>query len=274
MEETLAYRSDKNHNFNYSHSLSKNPESENFYFHTHNHFEIFIFLKGRASFVVESINHPLSPYDILLIRWNELHRIFFEPNIEYERIVLSISKEFFTHWHCEYLAELFDRDLESRFIPAETVIKKGIFSSIERIEKYIKETTPENDVAVSSGIIDLIYNLGKISPKANSSFQNNNISRIISYINSNLSDELSLDDIAEKFYMSKYHMCRLFKEVTSFTIYQYITAKRLLLVKQLCEDGYSLSNAATEAGFGCYSNFYKAYVKQFGNSPKKDFKKN
>lgn len=272
MEKVISLRKDKNNNFIYIHKRTKHPEEVDFNFHTHTDYEIFIFIKGEASFVVEGINHTLSPYDILLIRGNELHRIFSTPDTEYERIVLNISGEFFSHWNCEYLADIFEKSIESRFIPAETVLKKGIDTSIERIEKYIQETNRSNDAVVSCAIIDLIYNIGKISPKKNTVFQNNSISDIIAYLNNHISDDISLDAIAEKFFLSKYHMCRLFKEVTSFTIYQYITAKRILLVKQLYKEGYSLSNAASEAGFGCYSNFYKAYIKQFGRSPKKDFK--
>ena len=94
------------------------------------------------------------------------------------------------------------------------------------------------------------------------------ISDIISYINDNLSEDLSLENLASKFYISKYHLLRLFKKHTGYTPYNYIH-KRLITAKGLLKEGLNISQVCHECGFNDYSNFIRAFSKEFGISPKK-----
>ena len=102
---------------------------------------------------------------------------------------------------------------------------------------------------------------------------NKYIKNIITYINDNLTSNLNLDTISEHFFINKSYLCRIFKKHTGFTVNKYITHKRIMLVRELCHNNVSLSEASIQAGFGNYSNFYKMYVKETGHTPKIDLKK-
>jgi len=266
MQKVMSIRSDKKKSFSYIHKYTNTPEFEDFNLHAHTDYEIFIFIKGDVNFVVEGVSYQLMPYDILLIKGNDLHQIFPNPDVEYERIVINISEEFFNEMQCSHLKEIFST--EKKFISASETRKCKIDENIERIEKYISRTTRQQDIIIKCVLTELVYNLSTVTPSTGSISKNKTVSKIISYINTNPSLNISLDELAEKFFLSKFYMCRLFKKNTGFTINQYITNKRILLVKKLHKEGYSLSNASIEAGFGSYANFYKAYVKEFGISPK------
>ena len=82
----------------------------------------------------------------------------------------------------------------------------------------------------------------------------------------------ALDDIAEHFFINKYHLCHIFRRHTGMSINRYVNYKRLLLVRELCAGGMSLTDAAAEAGFNNYSGFYKVYRREFGISPREDLK--
>lgn len=273
MKKVTAVRNDKNRHFSYIHKWTNHPEFVEFNLHTHTDYEIYIFIKGNINFVVEGNSYKLLPYDILLIRGNELHQIFPHPDEEYERIVISISDSFFKEWKCENLKSIFFADRNKRFISAETARKNEIDDILERTEKYINQTSKQNDTVVKCAIIELLYTISTLSFTSAPAGQNNTVSEIISYINKNLAQPISLDELAEKFFLSKYYMCRIFKKSTGFTINQYITTKRILIVKQLYKSGINLSSASADAGFGSYTNFYKAYIKEFGISPKKNLKR-
>lgn len=94
------------------------------------------------------------------------------------------------------------------------------------------------------------------------------VNDIIRFINNNLTDPITLDDIAEHFYLSKYHLCRLFKKNVGLTIYQYIIKKRLIVAKSLLISGSSVKTAFISSGFSDYSNFIKSFKNEFGLSPK------
>ena len=66
---------------------------------------------------------------------------------------------------------------------------------------------------------------------------------LLQYLNLHLTEELSIDQLAERFYISKYHMMRRFRQETGYSIHGYLTEKRLLLAQRLLAQGASPSAA-------------------------------
>ncbi len=66
--------------------------------------------------------------------------------------------------------------------------------------------------------------------------------------------------------ISKPQLCRIFKKATGTNMGQYITVKRLVTARKLLHDGAKPTTVYSECGFGNYSTFYRAYVKNFGEA--------
>lgn len=98
--------------------------------------------------------------------------------------------------------------------------------------------------------------------------ENDKTLKIIEYINSNLSSELSIDSLSRQFYISKYYMSRLFKATTGYSINQYISYKRIWLADELISGGMSATEACHSVGYNDYSNFYTTFTKIIGFSQK------
>ena len=96
------------------------------------------------------------------------------------------------------------------------------------------------------------------------------IDTLLLYLIQNFTRNLSLSDIAERFYLSKDYCNRIFRKATGMTVMQYITYSRVLYAKQLLADGMPASEVAKRAGFYDYSNFYRAYRKITGRMPRDD----
>lgn len=79
--------------------------------------------------------------------------------------------------------------------------------------------------------------------------------QLVAYINQNLEQDLSIDALAARFFFSKYHMMRKFKEETGCTIHSYVTSKRLLLARSLIARGTPVMKAALQSGFRDYTTF-------------------
>ena len=99
--------------------------------------------------------------------------------------------------------------------------------------------------------------------------QDPKISDVLNYINANLSADLSIESLADRSYMSKYHFMRRFKELTGYTVHNYILQKRLIYASELIRDGMAVTQAALQSGFGDYSSFLRAFKKLFGTTPGK-----
>lgn len=97
---------------------------------------------------------------------------------------------------------------------------------------------------------------------------NTKVVELLQYINRNLTTDLNIDDLAARFYVSKYYMMRLFKAETGYTIGNYINYKRLLLAKELIASGEPITQACYDCGFKNYSTFSRAYKSHFGESPR------
>ncbi len=256
-------------NYLYNHKIFI-PGYKNFKLHTHNSYEIYIFLKGNAEYVIESKTFPMKPYDILITKNDELHQVRHLEKTTYERIVVEVNDAFFEENDCiEYCNLLKNRKTDTdNIISPDSSDKIKLMECISRIEKYIKESEKFNRTIVKCSIIELLHIINTIKSKNVKIKSNNNIHEIINYINSNISNEIRLDDIANHLFMSKYHLCRIFKEHTGLTINKYITNKRIKLVQNLYAEGYSLSTACIKSGYASYSSFYKAYISETGKSPK------
>ncbi|WP_045389044.1 AraC family transcriptional regulator [Vibrio rotiferianus] len=94
------------------------------------------------------------------------------------------------------------------------------------------------------------------------------IENIISYIETHLEEELSLERLAEEFSMSVSNLQRRFKQSLDITVNGYIRHRRLEIARQNLEHGLmSITEAAYEAGYHHPSNFTSAFKKVFGVAP-------
>ena len=88
------------------------------------------------------------------------------------------------------------------------------------------------------------------------------------YIEENLERHISVAELAEHVYLSKYYFMRFFKEMTGTSVYQYIIQKRLVGASNLIMEGVPVASVYLYCGFGDYTSFLRAFKKQFGYSPK------
>ena len=100
--------------------------------------------------------------------------------------------------------------------------------------------------------------------------QRSSTEKMVSYINQHLSDNLSLDVLSERFFLSVSQINRLFKQATGSPVGEYILVKRLMTARSLLHEGHSAMDACQKSGFKDYSAFYRSYCKQFGISPRED----
>ena len=91
---------------------------------------------------------------------------------------------------------------------------------------------------------------------------------ILRYIVHHLDEDLSVDMLAKRFYLSRYYLMHRFKTVTGYTVHQYISQKRLLLAGEMIRQGVPVMKAAEQAGFGEYSTFLRAFQNTFHMSPR------
>ena len=95
-----------------------------------------------------------------------------------------------------------------------------------------------------------------------------NMQRAVEFINVNVNDELNVDEIARRAYMSKSYFCKIFRVTTGCSVKEYVTAYRLYLAAQdLLFTDKKIIDIALEYGFNSQQTFTKAFAKSYGMPP-------
>lgn len=94
------------------------------------------------------------------------------------------------------------------------------------------------------------------------------IGRVIIYIEEHLTEQLSLDKLAEEARLSKYQLIRQFRDEKGTTPWKFLVGKRIEKVKKLLENGVPPSQAAVEAGFYDQSHLNKKFREETEQTPK------
>lgn len=251
-------------------------------YHNHDFYEIFFFISGKVTYMIEGRSYRLRPGDILLISNKELHKPVIERGQTYERMVLWVNPDFLKRQSCEStnLASCFD-DLsgnKQNLLRSDPETLSNIRSIFYKLSKVYAAEGYGIPILRNIYLTELIifinkaYFDGNMQETETDIQYNEKVSSIMEYINNNLGDHLSLDMLSEKFYLSKYHLLREFKKHAGYTIHQYIRQKRLIQAKMLLREGYPVTEIYSVCGFGDYSNFIRSFRKAFGMSPKQYYK--
>ncbi len=263
--------------------------------HIHDTYEIYYSISGGKQFLIDDRFYDFEPGDIFFINQYESHYLSQLDEARHERIVISIYPEFLIQCSTPMtdLNYCFSRhDLPSGHKVSLTPDEREKFMYyIHRFQDngatplQLTPGSPEPDkIPFGQDILDRtnfmemmlflnqilrMHNEISVLPTQRTGSHHEQVDDILSFINQNISDDLSIDQLASHFFMSSSNICKIFKETTGTTLNRYITAKRITLAKEYLSQGRSVTDACLESGFRDYSNFLKAFTKAVGVSPKK-----
>ena len=244
--------------------------------HSHDYCELYFFEAGAVTMEIGGKGYPLRPGDVILIPPGMDHRaLLTDPEKPYRRFVFWQSRPFLEALEarspdCGYLL----RRAESRgryvyrFDPvAFNAIRTRLFTLLDEIhaDRFGKAT------AIDLIITDLLLFLGRTvyeqEQRRNRKEQLSRYEAITQYVDQHLDEPLSLDDLAKRFFLSKYYLVHLFRENTGLSLHQYILKKRLAACRDAMQGGAAAGEVCRRWGFYDYSAFYRAFRKEYGMSP-------
>lgn len=260
----------------------KDKKSMEFEPHFHDFNKIVIFISGNVTYLIEGKAYKLKPWDILLVSSSEVHKAVIGSAGTYERIIIWVNSNFLLKHNSPESNLMTCFDIASK----EKHNLLRLNPELLRQAKYILSQLEEecagdafgSQILKNSLFLQFIVYLNRlylmpetIKHQADGDY-NESIGAVIRHINENLSEDMTIESLASKFYMSKYHLMHKFKSQTGYTIHSYILQKRLYMANALIKSGSSITEACTECGFGDYSSFVRAFKKMYGQSPKKHHK--
>ena len=94
------------------------------------------------------------------------------------------------------------------------------------------------------------------------------LSDVIMYIEKNITDKLTVEEIARQVYMSPAHLHCVFKDFYGIPLAEYV--RREKLKKSMCllrETDEKISDIAYDVGFEHESSFIRSFKREFGITP-------
>lgn len=250
------------------------------YLHNHDFYELYLYISGDVTYLIEGKSYNLKSGDIILINTKELHQaVINSMEVPYERIVLWINKSFLHGLSTPEtdLTQCFENVEKKNVLRADFQIQQNIRTQLSKLLDLENYKGLGKNLLYKAYLLELVIQLNNILINDKSDLdieimKSNLIDGIVDYINNHINEEITINEISKEFYLSKFHLAREFKKYTGTTIHRYIVQKKLIQAKELILKHYPINIVYKQSGFGDYSNFFRAFKNEYGISPKHFYK--
>lgn len=262
----------------------KDQKKNEFETHYHDFNKIIIFISGQVTYIIEGKSYTLKPWDILLVGKNDLHLPIISSTTPYERIILWLNPLFLEEHNKDNcnLLNCFQLATEKKLnlIRLNRMNITSLKQNLSDLEGAMQDKAFGSYILKNALFLQLMVKINRLFLETNFSESiedikyDPRIEDILSFINLNLHEDLSIDIISEKFYLNKYYLMHLFKQETGYTLHSYIQKKRVIRAAELLKSGLQAGEVCSLCGFGDYSTFVRTFKKEFNLSPKQYCKYN
>jgi len=251
-------------------------EMETTEYHCHDFYEIYLHMGGGQYFGLDDGLYLLKPNQMFIVPPFSMHGLSSDKALRhYERAYLNLSPEALTILGCEQI------DLD-QFFRSYTAQGQNTFQlnpeDARQCIAWIKElqaASDENDPLALFGQYAVLMNLlnvvcrgiRKSQPMNGGVISNSIIQKVLTYINSNYTQPLKIDQLAKQFGVSVSYLSHEFARFTNRSVYDYVLYRRVMLSCQMMQSDMSLNAIAYQCGFNDYSNFLRVFNKMLGTSP-------
>jgi len=242
--------------------------------HYHAFCKLLLLKSGSGGYTVAGQRYALEAGDVVLIGDHRVHCPEFAEGTLYERIIVYMDPAFLRSHSTA------DCDLQALFADSAHAVlrphgsdRNKLFALADALETELAGEDYGREIGSRSLLLRLLVELGRSIRRGGSSRPkpivptDPRIRSLLEYIDGHLLELPDVEGLAERVYLSKYHLMRLFRKETGESLHGYISRRRLQAARDLIGSGVPVTEACYGVGYGSYSAFFRAYVKQFGVSP-------
>jgi AraC-like DNA-binding protein len=254
--------------FSVKKKISKSPMA---FMHHHDAFEIFYIINGEREYFIEDEFFKLAEGDIAIVPSNLLHRtdgksaarylIYFTFDYLNKYMTTDMIDALSIHRPCVFRPDDVSREHMAFLFGA-------LYNAYMKAEKEGSvESSPTLAIYLSQILMLLSTGDNRYTPQKYSDCR---VEEIVKYINENYGGISSIDEIAERFYLSKYYLCHLFNKNLGVGLVSYLNTIKIRRACELLDVGHakmSITEIATKCGFNSSSYFCKVFKEEKGMSP-------
>lgn len=243
--------------------------------HYHNNYELYYLRSGKRYYFIKDKTYLVDAGTLVFIRKFDIHSTANYENEGYERILINFNDDFIM----PLLSAIGEEDLFERFKGAAGIIKftdenKDI---CEHLLMHMLEEYEKNNNNSSTYLKSLLLSLFMFIraqkkdvplPTESNVASRKAISDIAGYINNNYFENITLESISSKFYISPYYFSRSFKRITGFGFKEYLNNVRIKEAKKMLSSSkMNITDISSAVGYQSPTNFGRVFMKITGMSP-------
>lgn len=242
--------------------------------HTHNAAELYLTLTELPDVLLNDTVSRVKSGSLIIIPPFCVHQLYHEQGVLYERYIMNLNIEWLDYVLADNNAKTdYLKDADK---PVIISLDAGQLTELTgKMNRFI-EVQADNNIGTIACFFDLINTIDSFvcTEIENKTFEEpvvigaqQKVNDIISYINANLMEGISVEQIAEHFYLNKDYISRLFSKHTHTTIGRYVALQRISKAQQLLREGKTVMEVQEQMGYSSYAHFFKTFKKLTGISP-------
>ena len=248
--------------------------------HFHPEFEIYYLLDGARYYFIENKTYPINKGSLVLVDAMQIHKTSACGKAVHDRFLIELTSEPFSG----FLKSVCGLTLKSLFSEhagiweLDEAGRRHVEALLYSIADEFKCQRAHYSNIVMMKIAELLLFVtrlktgGRAGTEASlsESSKHTQIHGVTEYISENYDKVKSLDEICRLFYISKSYLCRIFKEVTGFTVQEYINMRRIKKAQELLEESdMNVSEISAALGYGTMTHFGRVFRKYTETTPLK-----
>ena len=220
-------------------------------------YDLTFVIKGELTYIINGESYILNENDAILLKPGMLRK-----RIAGNEPVKYVSFNF----------HVFD----DTKLPQKMFMKNIITHDILKIISFCSHNHISHQYRSKEKLTNILnYILLEIQNILDIESSNLHVIKIVQFINTHITEPISLDTVSKHISLSKEYTSTLFKNETGKTVTEYINERKLLLAKEMLQEGkLTLNDISENVGFENYSYFSKLFKKYYGLSPKQLIKTN
>lgn len=231
--------------------------------HYHEYYEIYYLEAGERFHMVEDKLYKMEAGEFIIFPPYVMHHSYGAENMPFKRVLLYFSQEEIL-WP-SILSELRE---EGGIYKVGIRERQEVHRAMELILKEQKNPGAYHEEYARGVLNMLLLLIAREERPEKAPERKSRIGEVIRYIHSHYQEEISLEMLAQMFYVSPYYLCREFKKSTNSTIVRYINVTRIMNAqRKFMETSKNITDISRETGFSNLTHFNRVFKSVTGMSP-------
>ncbi|TXK85574.1 AraC family transcriptional regulator [Paenibacillus sp. N3.4] len=234
--------------------------------HMHDMYELYYLYEGERMYFIRDRSYLILPGELVLINRRDLHATSDSDKLGHARVVINFDDRFLENRQedAPFLLDAFTHDTPVLRLDLPT--RRLVEDILAKLIHEAKESQLGQTFALKQYLSELLLFTARyvrmnpmVSPEHVSPLHRK-ISTIVRFINTHFAEPMRLEELAVQFEISPAYLSRMFKEITGFSLVEYVNlvrvqeAQRLLTVTK-----FKVILIAEQVGFGSLVQFGRVF---------------